>query len=177
MNTLAIPHLRDWRLSATYKRSVFRLEKSVPSCWPDSQNSLGSFCFFFCSYLKNRVQPVVVVFCVFLFCLFLFYRWRPFFYFIVIYGVPQGSVFGPVLFYICISDVPLYILFSSAGNHMFADDTTLHKTGEREKRPADGTKSMLITTRQKCQSGSVLLRLLLGSKCNSTSSARSHFWW
>ena len=91
---------------------------------------------------------------------------------------------GPVLFCICVNDLPLHIPSNSAECHMLADDTTLHTTGKSvvqiQKTPQlclgrisvlcnvnqmlinpIKTKSMIITTRQKHQLSDLSLRLSL----------------
>ena len=128
------------------------------SVYLNSSNSLR----FISSYLKNRVQRV-------------FIRGSYSSEGTVKYGVPEGSVLGPVLFCIYINDLPLQIPSNSAEWHMLADDTTLHTTGKNVVQirisvwcninhifinPVK-TKSMIITTRQKHQLSDLSLRLSL----------------
>ena len=46
------------------------------------------------------------------------------------YGVPQGSVLGPILFSLFISDLPLHVKDISVDCDMLVGDTTLHTSGK-----------------------------------------------
>ena len=103
----------------------------------------------------------------------------------VSYGVPQGSILGPIIFSIYINDLPLHI---SSECELFADDTTVHNTNKNadllfshlqediEKLQAwtdlnhmalhpQKSKFMLVTTRQKRQNMKhKLIKLRLNGK-------------
>ena len=67
---------------------------------------------FFKSYLHNRTQCVLV---------YGSYSSKE----SVKYGVPQGSVLGPILFSLFINDLPLHVKDISVDCDILADDTTL----------------------------------------------------
>ena len=109
------------------------------------------------------------------------------------YGVPQGSVLGPIPFSLFISDFPLHVKNISVDCDMLADDTTLHTSGkdimqiksnmqdslDQVSNWCDNnhmvinpikTKSMTVATRQKHKLSPLPLDLVLnGAKIDQVS--------
>ena len=112
------------------------------------------------------------------------------------YGVPQGSVLGPIPFSLFTNDFPLHVKNISVDCDMLADDTTLHTSGkdimqiksnmqdslDQVSNWCDNnhmvinpikTKSMTIATRQKHKLSPLPLDLVLnGAKIDQVSEHR-----
>ena len=81
----------------------------------------GKLLSWFTNYLEDRLQRVVLK--------GYFSTWQ-----MVIAGVPQGSILGPILYLVFAEDMKEVI---DCGLRMFADDTTLYSPGITEKACAD----------------------------------------
>ena len=143
----------------------------------------SSFLSFFKSYLHNRTQCVL---------LHGSYSSKE----SVKYGVPQGSILGPILFSLFINDLQLHVKDISVDCDMLADDKTLHTSGkdimqirsnmqdnlDQVSNGCDNnhmvinpikTKSVTIATRQKHQLSPLPLDLVLnGAKLDQVSEHR-----
>ena len=86
-----------------------RLRKLTLCCLSASTLSL------ICSFLNSRLQKVSL-------------KNKQSDFKTVVFGVPQGSVLGPLLFSNYINDLPLHI--PSAQCDMLADDSTIHTSGQ-----------------------------------------------
>ena len=133
------------------RKCLFRLKKAIDlvdhrillskvSVCLNSSNSLP----FSCSYLKNIVP------CVFL-------RGSYSSGGTVIYGVPQGSVLGPVLFCSYINYLPLHTPSHSAECHMLADDTTHQTTGKKHCANSEDATVCLDRISEWCYTSHMLI--------------------
>ena len=103
-------HLRFWQNDRDLLRATAVTSKKL-TLYGLSANTLSLIC----SFLNSRLQKVSL-------------KDNQSDFKTVLFGVPQGSVLGPLLFSIYINDLPLHI--PSAECDMLADDTTNHTSGQ-----------------------------------------------
>ena len=78
----------------------------------------------------------------------------------VCYGVPQGSILGPLLFILYINDLPLYI--KNSASDMYADDTTIHLCGRDLKTLECKMQADLFEIQKWCDNNNMFIN------CNKT---------
>lgn len=82
----------------------------------------------------------------------------------VFYGVPQGSVLGPLLFCMYVNDLPLHFSDNSVECHMLADDTTLRTQSASLDDIQHSLQLTLTDISQWCSQNNMVLN---PSKCKS----------
>ena len=73
------------------------------------------------------------------------------------FGVPQGSILGPVLFSLFINDMPLHISDENTTCEMFADDSTLHFSSRTVAEISNSLQSSLNDVNEWCVSNNMVL--------------------
>ena len=73
----------------------------------------------------------------------------------ITYGVPQGSILGPLLFLLFINDLPLYT--KNVSTDLYADDTTLYDIQDSMERIEDNLQSALNNLHVWCRNNGMIL--------------------
>ena len=73
----------------------------------------------------------------------------------VLFGVPQGSILGPLLFLMFINDLPLYT--NNVSTDLYADDTTLYMIGETQDYIEQNLQIALQNLSEWCKLNGMLL--------------------
>jgi hypothetical protein len=88
-------------------------------------------------------------------------------------GVPQGSILGPILFCLYINDLPLYLSQPDAVLELFADDSTLHSQNTTVDKLQTTIQTSLVDINNWCQNNNMILHPKK-SKCMVIATRQKH---
>ncbi len=73
------------------------------------------------------------------------------------YGVPQGSILGPVLFLLFINDLPIHLAGNVTGTDLYADDTSIYDIQSNKVDLQENLQHALTNLGKWCKSNGMLL--------------------
>ena len=83
----------------------------------------------------------------------------------VIYGVPQGSILGPLLFLIFINGLPVYIQSTSTSVDLYADETYFYCSGHDKLVLERNLQASLDCLQRWCHENGMVLKKQAKKNC------------
>ena len=80
-------------------------------------------------------------------------------YEVILTGVPQGSLFGPLLFLIFVNDLPLSLKHTDS--ILYADDTVIYTKGKTAIEMAEKIKSDLVNLDTWCKQNNIIIIIII----------------
>ena len=77
----------------------------------------------------------------------------------IIHGVPEDSILGPLLFFLFINDLPLYLQNTSTAVDLYADDTTIYYSNKNKLVLERNLQSSLNYLQKWCRENGMILNI------------------